>query len=63
MTVRQIMQEIETLSPAEQIEIKALLLQEEQGPGVIRYVDQDKALAVADKIFAERAELFQKLAQ
>ena len=63
MTIRQIMQEIETLSPAEQIEIKALLSQEEQGSSVIRYADRDKALAVADKIFVERAELFQKLAQ
>ncbi len=63
MTVRQIIQEIETLAPEERREIKAFFLQGEQGAGVIRYVDRDKAMAAADKIFTERAELFQKLAQ
>jgi hypothetical protein len=63
MTARQIIQEIETLSPEEQLEIKAFLLQGEQGAGVIQYADGDKAMAIADKIFIERAELFQKLAQ
>jgi hypothetical protein len=63
MTARQIIQEIETLPPEEKLEIKAFLLQEDQGGGVVRYVDGDKAMAIADKIFTERAELFQKLAQ
>ena len=63
MTARQIIQEIETLPPEEQLEIKAFLLHRERGAGVIQYADGDKAMAIADKIFTERAELFQKLAQ
>jgi hypothetical protein len=61
MTARQIIQEIKSLSSEEQLEIKTFLLHGEQG--VVRYADREKALAVADKIFTERAELFQKLAQ
>jgi hypothetical protein len=63
MTARQIIHEIETLSPEEKLEIKAFLLHGESGAGVIQYADRDKAMAIADKIFTERAELFQKLAQ
>jgi len=63
MTVRQIIQEIEALPAEEQREIKAFLSQQEQAGGAIQYADRDKAMAVADKIFTGRAELFQKLAQ
>jgi len=63
MTARQIIQEIETLSPAEKSEIKSFLLNGEKGSDVIQYADGDQAMAVADKIFTERADLFQKLAQ
>jgi hypothetical protein len=63
MTARQIIEEIETLSPEEQLEIKSFLLQGDKGAGVVKYADGDKAMAIADKIFTERAELFQKLAQ
>jgi len=63
MTARQIIQEITTLSPEEQREIKAFLSEREQATGAVQYADRDKAMAIADKIFTERAELFQKLAQ
>ena len=63
MTVRQIIQEIEALPSQEQREIKEFFLHQEQGAGAVKYADGDKAMAVADKIFTERAELFQKLAQ
>ena len=63
MTARQIIREIETLSPEEKSEIKAFLSDQEQATGAVQFADQDKAMAIADKIFTERAELFQKLAQ
>jgi hypothetical protein len=63
MTVRQIIQEIETLSSEEQREIKAFLSDREQATDAVQYADRDKAMVIADKIFTERAELFQKLAQ
>jgi hypothetical protein len=63
MTARQIIQEIETLTPEEKSEIKAFVSDQKQDTGAIRYADGDKAMAIADKIFTERAELFQKLAQ
>jgi hypothetical protein len=63
MTARQIIQEIETLSAEEQSEIKAFLLQGEQDTDALRYANGDKAMAIADKILTERAELFERLAQ
>jgi hypothetical protein len=63
MTARQIIQEIEALPPEELLEIKAFLLQGESPEGGVKYVDSAKALATADRIFTDRAELFQKLAQ
>jgi hypothetical protein len=63
MTVRQIIQEIQTLPPQEQGEIKAFFLSQDETTGAVKYADREKALAAADKIFTDRAELFQKLAQ
>lgn len=63
MTVHQIIQEIEKFSPEEKVEIKAFLSEQDKAAGVVQYADRDKAMAIADKIFTERAELFQKLAQ
>jgi hypothetical protein len=63
MTVRQIIQEIETLPPEEKLRVKAFFAQEEQASDVVRYADCKKAMDIADKIFSERADLFQKLAQ
>ena len=63
MTARQIIQEIETLPAEEQRKVKAFLSEREQSTDAVQYADRNKAMAVADKIFTERAELFQKLAQ
>ena len=71
MTARQIIQEIEALPPEEKREVLASLqnrLKEETAiygaaKSAVHYLDHDEALRVADRIFTERAELFQKLAQ
>ena len=67
MTVRQIIREIEALPAEEQREV--LLHLKEKGAeygsatAPVRYLDHEEALRVADRIFTERAELFQKLAK
>lgn len=63
MTARQIIQEIEMLTPEERLEVQSYFLKDASSASGVRYADQDKALAVADKIFTERAELFKKLAE
>ena len=63
MTARQIIQEIEALPLEEQAEIRAHLLNGSKDSAEVQYADRDKVMAVADKIFTERAELFKKLAQ
>jgi hypothetical protein len=68
MTVRQIIQEIETLSPEEQREV--LLRFKEKSPEysntvtpTIRYVSKEEAKRISKDIFDEYADLFRKLAQ
>jgi len=67
MTARQIIQEIEALPAEEQREVLSTLQERvENYPSTvakITFADHDEALRVADRIFKERAELFQKLAQ
>jgi hypothetical protein len=62
MTVRvkQLMTEIEALSADERKELEASL--QTSTPG-IQYIPRDEALAAADRILTERAELFKKLAE
>ena len=70
MTVRQIIQEIETLPTGEQREVFASLrlrMQHEQPadvtPGGVRYLDAETARPLIKEILTEHAELFRKLAQ
>jgi hypothetical protein len=67
MTARQIIEEIEALPAEEQREVFVSLQErlENNDSSVekVTYVDQDKAMLIAERIFTERAELFQKLAQ
>jgi hypothetical protein len=66
VTVRQIIQEIESLPREQREEVVNLLVQngagrEPEAPAV-QYAEPDKAMEIADRIFTERAELFKKLA-
>jgi hypothetical protein len=63
MTSRQIIEEIEKLSPAERLEVQSYFSKDANAATNIQYADQEKALAIADRIFAERGELFKKLAE
>lgn len=68
MTVRQIIQEIETLPPAEQREVLLHLKEKsaEYSASVaptIRYVSKEEAKRISEGIFDEYADLFRKLAQ
>jgi len=58
--VRKILDEIESLSAEERKELDASLTDASAG---IHYIPQDEALAAADRILTERAELFRKLAE
>ena len=62
MTVRvkQLINEIEALSIDERRELEASLRTSDSG---IKYIPHDEALAAADRILTERAELFKKLAE
>ena len=67
MTARQIIQEIQVLPIEEQREVYASLRDQLGQHGAdaneIIYADTDEAMRIAERIFTERAELFQKLAQ
>jgi hypothetical protein len=62
VTARQIIEEYRKLPPQEQEEVRAEL-EKRQSPGEIPRADYKKAMAVADRIFTDHAELFQKLAK
>ena len=61
-TARQIIEEYRKLPPQEQEEVRAEL-EKPQAPGEIPHADYKKAMTVADQIFTDHAELFQKLAK
>jgi hypothetical protein len=72
MTIRQIIQEIEKLSPAERREVLALMQQhvKEVGPEygasaapAMRFMEVDAARPLIKEILTEHSELFRKLAQ
>lgn len=65
MTTRQIIREIEALPVEEQREVFSSLQERlaETKTDKVTYADRNEALRIADRIFTERAELFQKLAQ
>ena len=66
MTARQIIQEIKDLPRSDQEEVLRAVqseLQESKAVPAVQYIDRDEALKAADRIFAERADLFKKLAE
>jgi hypothetical protein len=72
MTARQIIQEIETLPPAEQREVVVSLQEwmkdKEPVPatsstGSVRYLDAETARPMIKEILSEHSELFRNLAQ
>jgi hypothetical protein len=67
MTVRQIIQEIETLPPAEQREVflclQLTLKPEKATSSGPRYLDRETARPLIKEILTEHADLFRKLAQ
>jgi hypothetical protein len=62
MTVRQIIEEYRKLPPKEQEEVRAEL-ESGQSLGDVPQADYEKAMAAADRIFTDHAELFRKLAK
>jgi hypothetical protein len=64
VTVRQIIQEIDTLPSEQRQEVLQLLVKKEaeQTASDVKFADHDEAMGMADRIFSERAELFKKLA-
>ena len=62
VTVRQIIEEYRKLPPQEQEEVRTEL-EKQQSPGGVPHADYKKAMTVADQIFTDHAELFQKLAK
>jgi uncharacterized protein (UPF0262 family) len=63
MSARDIIREIEALPPEERRIVRDYLLQSESEQDEIRRMDVAKAEAIAERVFAEHAELFKKLAQ
>lgn len=63
MSARDIIREIEALPPEERRIVRDYLLQAESKQDEIRRMDVAKADAIAERVFAEHAELFKKLAQ
>ncbi len=69
MTVRQIIQEIEALSPEDRKEVGAFLFSENRPASVaassdgVRYLDREAAKPLIKEILTEHSELFQKLAK
>jgi hypothetical protein len=64
MTVREVIDEIEALPPAQQRQV-FLHLQEgaSNSSSQIKYIDYEEARPVIEKILTEHSELFRKLAQ
>jgi hypothetical protein len=67
MTVRQIIQEIEALPAEGRREVLSSLQERVESKtsdaSKVTFADHNEAMRIADRIFTERAELFQKLAQ
>jgi len=67
MTARQIIQEIETLPPAERREVLLHLKEKDaeysSSVAPVRYLDRAAARPMIKEILTEHAELFRKLAQ
>ena len=67
MSAAEIIEQIKTLTPAQQAEVAAFLrgmdscvVREDSG---VRYISKEEARALSKPIFEENAELFRKLAQ
>ncbi len=67
MSAAEIIEQIKTMTPAQQAEVAAFLrgmessvVREDSG---VRYISKDEARALSQPIFEENAELFRKLAQ
>jgi hypothetical protein len=62
--VRELLTEIESLPAEEKQELLVSLAKDASASDqpAVQYVDHGRAMAIADRIFTERAELFEKLA-
>ncbi|RBP37397.1 hypothetical protein DES53_114135 [Roseimicrobium gellanilyticum] len=63
MSARDIIREIEALPPEERRIVRDYLLQAEDNQEDVRRMERSKAEAIAERVFADHAELFKKLAQ
>lgn len=66
MSVAEVIEKIKELSAEDQARVADFLRElapANPGGSEIKYVDPEKASAIADRVFEENAELFRKLAQ
>ncbi len=65
MSARDVIRQIEALSPEEQREVKEYFLLQEEGATYqpVRRMALEDACIASERVFAEHSELFRKLAQ